>query len=375
MPNHADDRAIGGIGLQDGSSELNDTVRRRAYLFVPGLFIAVLARRLVIDGFGLPYLGVASPILIVLLAVMFVGIWRRWLSLRAFEVALLGMAVAALLGFLATWRVAPAYMAAEAMDIFLVMLWSGLVFPLAFLVLGTRRGLQASVVFYAAVGLLAVPPVVAGIPGDTPLDSATIYVSLGVFFAVMILLLWVLASRVEELAVARTTARLFASQAGIDTLTGMPNRRYLDEQLDRDVARADRHREPLSVLLVDIDRFKAVNDLHGHQAGDRALRELASRLSNTVRGSDLAGRWGGEEFLVIAPNTGHDAALELAERCRTAIADTLVEDIGKVTASFGVATFTEHDNAHSLVHRADIALYAAKDGGRDAVAGTLDRVA
>lgn len=91
-----------------------------------------------IDGLGLPYLGVASPILIVLLAVMFVGIWRRWLSLRAFEVALLGMTVTGLLGFLATWRVAPAYMAAETMEIFLVMLWSGLAFPLAFLVLGTR---------------------------------------------------------------------------------------------------------------------------------------------------------------------------------------------------------------------------------------------
>jgi diguanylate cyclase (GGDEF)-like protein len=160
-----------------------------------------------------------------------------------------------------------------------------------------------------------------------------------------------------------------------DQLTTLPNRRQLDDQLDRDIARAHRHRVPLSVLLVDIDRFKAINDLHGHQAGDHALRELASRLSDTVRGGDLAGRWGGEEFLVIAPNTGQDGALELAERCRTVIAGTPFADVGTVTASFGVATLTEHEDARSLVHRADIALYRAKDGGRDAVAGSLDPVA
>ncbi len=375
MPSHAVDRANVGIGPQHGSSELIDTVRRRAYLLVPGLLIALLVTILVIDGLRTPYWGPAYPALIGLLAAMFVGVWRRWLSLWGFEVALLALVVTALLGFLATWRVAPAYVAAEATDIFLVMLWSGLVFPLAFLVLGTRRGLQASVAFYAAFVVVAAPPIITGIPGDTHLDSAETHISLAVFFAVMILLLWVLASRLEALALARAAARLFASQAGTDALTGLPNRRQLDDQLDRDIARAHRHREPLSVLLVDIDRFKAVNDRHGHRAGDRALRDLASRLSDTVRGGDLAGRWGGEEFLVIAPNTGQDAALELAERCRAAIAEAPLASVGTLTASFGVATLMEHEDARSLVHRADTALYGAKDGGRDAVVGNLDPVA
>ncbi len=357
-----------------GSTELNDKVRRRAYLLVPGLLVAVLAENLSTEGFEQPYWGPASLILIGLLAAMFVSVWQRWLSLWAFEVALLAVVVTALLGFLVTWRVAPAYTAADATDIFLVMLWSGLVFPLAFLVLGTRRGLQTSVAFYVAVVLLTVSPIAAGIPGDAQLDSTTIHLSLAGFFAVMIALLWVLASRLEALAAARAAARLYLNQAGTDALTGLPNRRQLDDQLDRDIARAHRHQEPLSVLLVDIDRFKAVNDRYGHRSGDGALRELASRLSDTVRGGDLAGRWGGEEFLVIAPNTDQDAALELAERCRAAIADTPVPDIGKVTASFGVTTLTRHEDARSLVHRADTTLYLAKNSGRDAVAGTRDSV-
>jgi diguanylate cyclase (GGDEF)-like protein len=368
MTDHGVGRADVGIGPQDGSSELNDTVRRRAYLLVPGLLVALLVVMLVIDGFGVPYWGVAYPILVVLLAAMFVGVWRRWLSLWGFELGLMVVVVTPLLGFLATWRLAPAYVAAEAMDIYLVMLWSGLAFPLAFLTLGTRRGLQVSIGIYSVFVLLVVPPIAdAGLPAETQLDSATTHLSLAVFFAVIIVLLWVLASRLEALGMARAAARLFASQASTDALTGMPNRRQLDDQLDREIARARRHRMPLSVLLVDIDRFKTVNDRYGHQAGDRALCELASRLSGTVRGGDLAGRWGGEEFLVIAPNTGHDAALQLAERCRTAISD--VAGVGKLTASIGVATLVEHEDARSLVRRADTALYRAKDGGRDAVIG------
>lgn len=377
IPDHAVDRASGGIGPPDGSSELNDTVRRRAYLIVPGLLVAILARSLAIDGFGVPYWGPAFPILIVLLAAMFVGVWRRWLSLWAFEAVLLGMVVTTLLGFLATWRVVPVYVAAETTDIFLSTLWSGLVFPLAFLVLGARRGLQASLAFYAAIVLLIVPPTIdASVLGGPQLDTADAHISFAVFFAVMIVLLWVLASRLEEaLAVARTVALRFLSEASTDALTGLPNRRQLDDQLDRDIARAHRDREPLSVLLVDIDRFKAVNDVHGHQAGDRALREFAYRLSDTVRAGDVAGRWGGEEFLVIAPNTGQDGALELAERCRTAITNVPVAIVGKVTASFGVATLGEGEEARSLVRRADTALYRAKDGGRDAVVGIPDSVA
>jgi diguanylate cyclase (GGDEF)-like protein len=372
MHGHAVDPARGESRPHVESSDMNDAVRRRAYLVVSALLVAVVARRLLISGFGVPYGGIVYPMCLVLLAAMFVGVWRRRLSLWGFEVALFAMVAAVLLGFLATWRLAPAYMAAEAMDIFLVMLWSGLAFPLAFLVLGTRRGLQASVAFYTAMVLLIVPALSAGALGDTQLDPTPAHTSLAIFFAVMILLLWVLASRLEALAAARTAAALFFGQASTDALTGLPNRRQLDDQLDRDIARADRHQEPLSVLLIDIDRFKTVNDLYGHDAGDRALRELASRLSNTVRGGDLAGRWGGEEFLVIAPNTGHDAGLELAERCRAVIAATIVTDVGKVTASFGVATLTNLEDARSLVHRADAALYVAKDGGRDAVAGALD---
>ncbi|WP_240732111.1 GGDEF domain-containing protein [Egibacter rhizosphaerae] len=149
----------------------------------------------------------------------------------------------------------------------------------------------------------------------------------------------------------------------------MPNRRRLDDELDRLLALARRYGRPLSVALVDIDHFKRVNDELGHQVGDRALIEVVTRLSALLRQGDLLGRWGGEEFLLLAPYAKHDAALDLAERCREGIARTPFPGVGHLTVSFGVATLTGDDDARSILRRADLALYTAKREGRDRVVG------
>lgn len=278
-----------------------------------------------------------------------------------------------LLGFLAVWRIAPQSLDAEATDLILVMLWAGLAFPLCFLILGTRRGLYASVGIYRAFVALVVPAAVAGdIPHGTAGSPGVVVMSLAVFFAVSIALLWVLASRLEALAAARVRADLLAAQATTDPLTGLPNRRHLDDELERQVARARRNPQPLAVMIIDIDHFKDVNDRFGHEVGDRVLRGFAARLTATVRGADVVGRWGGEEFLLVAPHTDLEGALELAERGRAEVTDQPFSDIGPLTASFGVAAMASDESARSLVRRADLALYAAKRDGRDRVTAAPD---
>jgi diguanylate cyclase (GGDEF)-like protein len=187
---------------------------------------------------------------------------------------------------------------------------------------------------------------------------------------------------VELVARIRTALRLRAlrdelahrnaeleEMARTDVLTGLANRRHADDVLRATIASARRHGRDLCVVLVDIDRFKSVNDLHGHAAGDAVLRVVASRLAAGLREEDTAARWGGEEFLLLLPDSG-DAGV-VAERLRAAVAaDPVRIDEAltiPVTASFGWACWTGGETAETLVARADAALYAAKDGGRDRV--------
>jgi two-component system, cell cycle response regulator len=158
-----------------------------------------------------------------------------------------------------------------------------------------------------------------------------------------------------------------------DGLTGLHNRRYLDSHLKTLFDRAMNRRRPLSLMITDIDRFKSINDTYGHDAGDDILREFAARLRKNVRGIDLACRYGGEEFVVVMPDTDSALANIVAERVRAQIADkpfevsTLSEPIS-VTISIGVAGIRHAgDTVEALMKRADKALYEAKNSGRNRV--------
>lgn len=163
-----------------------------------------------------------------------------------------------------------------------------------------------------------------------------------------------------------------------DVLTGWHNRRYLSVRLVEELARARRDQSGLVCLMLDVDHFKRINDTWGHAAGDAVLRELAHRIESQVRASDVAARFGGEEFVVLLPNTNVASASLLAERIRTAISASPItlpcKETVTVTASIGIAEVRPQSDDNdlktlgdSLIARADVALYAAKSAGRDRV--------
>jgi len=168
-----------------------------------------------------------------------------------------------------------------------------------------------------------------------------------------------------------------------DVLTGWYNRRYLQIRLGEELARARRHGTTLTCLMLDIDHFKRVNDNYGHAAGDAVLREIAQRIDAEVRSSDVAARFGGEEFVILLPGTGTASAEKLAERIRQAV-DREPFEIGRgrridVTASIGIAGIAPRRGdadlktlGDSLIARADVALYRAKAAGRNALAVNPD---
>lgn len=160
-----------------------------------------------------------------------------------------------------------------------------------------------------------------------------------------------------------------AHLARVDALTGIDNRRQAQASLEAAIATARRHKRPLSVLMIDVDRFKAINDNHGHDVGDGVLRLVADHVRGSLRADDLVGRWGGEEFLALLPSTDHNGAAVVAERVRDAVSSAAVVVGGRlvpVSVSIGAATL-RLDQADALVAEADAAMYAAKAAGRDRV--------
>jgi diguanylate cyclase (GGDEF)-like protein len=165
----------------------------------------------------------------------------------------------------------------------------------------------------------------------------------------------------QHLTIIRERAELMARMEQLaltDELTGLPNRRAWDDELARELARAKRHQERLSVAMIDLDHFKEFNDEHGHQAGDHLLREAASAWRPAVRASDFVARYGGVEFAVLLPGCPPASATEVVDRIRAAT------PMGE-TCSAGIAAWDGEESAASLVSRADAALYEAKRAGRD----------
>jgi len=230
--------------------------------------------------------------------------------------------------------------------------------------------------FLPAVGALVVAT--GRLRGATPLEQG-VWIGAGVLGAVVVLRQVValletrqLYRQVEERnqALAAANARL-ETLASTDPLTGLLNHRAFHTRLDEEIARAERGSRPLALLLVDLDDFRAINNTHGHQAGDRALVAIAAALRGVLRAGDSAGRLGGDEFAALLPEADLGEALAVAERARAAVAGSALpagDATIRTTTSLGVAALPRHARTRDeLIAAADQAAYAAKDAGKDCV--------
>ena len=170
--------------------------------------------------------------------------------------------------------------------------------------------------------------------------------------------------RTKELNEALSELKVLAVT---DSLTGIDNRGKIEQELHNEIERSRRYQLNLSMILIDIDNFKRINDTFGHLVGDKCIATFAKILNQRIRITDRIGRWGGEEFVVVCPQTELESAKKLADELRSLIEKYPFPQVGKVTASFGVASFLNGDDSGRLIGKADKALYEAKNNGRNQV--------
>ena len=170
-----------------------------------------------------------------------------------------------------------------------------------------------------------------------------------------------------DITTQKRAEKVLKTQATTDTLTGVANRRQFHSTLTAEIRRADRYRLSLAVMMLDIDHFKEINDTLGHQVGDDVLVELARLLSGMIREQDAFARWGGEEFVILAPSRDAEGMRQFAEKLRCAVEAHSFPGAGRVTCSFGLAEHQPHETIESIFKRVDAALYRAKEGGRNRV--------
>ncbi|MCD4758246.1 MAG: diguanylate cyclase [Arcobacteraceae bacterium] len=178
----------------------------------------------------------------------------------------------------------------------------------------------------------------------------------------------VMKNKVDELYSVTSSLEEKATR---DELTGLYNRAKFEEIFSYEINKAKHYNNQLSVILFDIDHFKNINDTYGHQAGDVTLKELSSLITKNIKTSDIFARWGGEEFIILLPDTNRDGAMQFAQKLRKIIKENKFSDIEYMTASFGVAQFEEYEDKLTLFEKVDKALYIAKNNGRDRVEQSL----
>ncbi len=288
------------------------------------------------------------------------------LSIARLEQFLLFSTTALSMGSLAYWRHLSPDPSAAQTGVMVTLHWLPILFVFSFIAYRGRLALTyASAILGLAVLISATGPARPdwGSPYFAGLANMVhIYLA----YAVLIACLTFFSDLRQRASAMEETAQSMRLLAHTDPLTGLANRRQMEMLLHRELQRAARYGRSFSLIMMDLDAFKSVNDSHGHQVGDQVLIDLAAQVRQKVRSTDTVARWGGEEFLVLVPETGLDEALRMAEALRAEIETQRLAG-QRMTVSLGVASSRPGDDAMALLARADTALYLAKEEGRNAV--------
>lgn len=233
-----------------------------------------------------------------------------------------------------------------------IMLWIAIVYVASYLALSILQNSTFMIVSLCSLFLALLYHMIF----KDGLHAAIILLWVRELFALFVLVLLI-----------TQTGRLNKDYATKDDLTGAYNRREVYHVLHREMDRAARYNKPFSVILFDVDYFKNINDTYGHIVGDNVLKGISAMVNKTIRKTDYLGRWGGEEFLLVLPETDLVSAAHLAEKICEVIRQKRFETINHVTASFGVTTYCAGRNLEDTLHAVDGAMYQAKQNGRDRV--------
>lgn len=247
-------------------------------------------------------------------------------------------------------------------------LWFPVIYVIVFLTHGTRAALVRALLLYVLVVLVSAPRILGAVLGgvwDT-LDDVLL-VQLYFSSALLISALYFFGRLSDQARDNAIAAERMNHLAHTDALTGLKNRRSAERVLEGEMEYARRYETPLAVIVFDVDDFKKVNDDHGHDVGDAILVNVARTVESGLRESDSLARWGGEEFVVVAPQTAPREARVLAERIMEDVRSVSFNGTGGISASFGISFFRPEDSATTLVKRADVALYEAKRRGKNRV--------
>ncbi|MCC5858539.1 MAG: GGDEF domain-containing protein [Ectothiorhodospiraceae bacterium] len=359
--------------VNDWSTATNETRRldeRKRWAYLIGLTGGVLVLLLswLFRAPDDPFLQYAYPLFAVLMAGLLPMLWWRIIPLRQFELLAAGLAATVVLSRLG-WH----FLIASPLDQQLLTLVGGHYWSVAVLVVGVfvildrKRGLMAAGLVILISALLATGAVIpAAMAGADMAQPALFLVRVHIFLVMLLALTATVATLRYQLTRALIRAEVLDQLANTDMLSGLPNRRVANAMLTREAAEARRGKHPLSVIITDIDRFKRINDTHGHAAGDAVIAGVGEVLQQELRPGELVARWGGEEYLIVAPQTPLESAGRLAEACRRAVGAQPVAGI-PVTATFGVAQLEGEETIEKLLARADAMLYRGKADGRNRV--------
>ncbi|WP_309573156.1 terpene synthase family protein [Deinococcus sp.] len=351
-----------------GDTESLSLLRRRTYLLIlPVTLLAVCMTWALSAGQANPtFNSVALPLLALGLLLLLLGLISgrvplRWIE-RGFYAVVVTVFLAKYASAVIDLTVPPDTALVE------VFIWTPFVYVLAFLIESPRNALTRSAGVYGLSSLIGAYGVwIGGMPVERLLEF---HLAEGIILTLTSLL----STLKNQVLALKDQVGDLHRLAHLDPLTGISNRRQLELQLSHEVLRSQRYGTPWSVILFDLDDFKAVNDAYGHAVGDEVLRQTSAVMQREVRGTDLLGRWGGEEFLILAVQIDLPYALDLTERMRLALERHPMPGSGRITASFGVAAYRDQESAEELLARADAALYGAKAAGKNRVEGALVKV-